>query len=70
MPVPRSSDPHGLGGDQGEWTFLTYDVDRPCAVCLHYLHRGQAVGYVKGQFMHARCYREDGGTPGAVPSVA
>ena len=30
--------------DRGEWTYLTYDVDRPCVVCLNYLHRGQAVG--------------------------
>jgi len=47
-------------GDHGEWTYLTYDVDRPCVVCQHYLHRGQAVGYVKGQLVHAKCYRENG----------
>jgi hypothetical protein len=47
----------------GEWTYLTYDVDRPCVVCLNYLHRGQAVGYVDGQLMHAKCYRGEGESP-------
>ena len=70
MPAPHASGPRAQGGDQGEWTFLTYDVDRPCAVCLDYLHRGQAVGYVKGQLMHARCYREGGGSPGRVEPAA
>ena len=56
--------------DRGEWTILTCDVDRPCAVCEDYLHRGQAAGFVKGQLVHARCYREDGGSAGRVPSAA
>jgi hypothetical protein len=58
-----SGDPKRFGGD-GEWTYLTYDVDRPCEVCLNYLHRGQAVGYVNGQLMHAKCYRPEEGSPG------
>ena len=70
MPAPHASGPRAQGGDQGEWTFLTYDVDRPCAVCLDYLHRGQAAGYVNGQLMHARCYREGGGSPGRVEPAA
>ena len=70
MPAPHASDVPAPAGDHGEWTFLTYDVDRPCAVCLDYLHRGQAVGYVKGQLMHARCYREGGGSPGRVEPAA
>jgi hypothetical protein len=57
-------------GDRGEWTYLTYDVDRPCVFCLNYLHRGQAVGYVYGQLMHAKCYREGEGSSGRQPSEA
>ena len=56
--------------DRGEWTYLTYDVDRPCVVCLNYLHRGQAVGYVNGQLVHAKCYREDQGPLGRQSSAA
>jgi len=55
--------------EPSEWTYLTYDVDRQCAVCEEYLHCGQAVGYVKGQPMHAKCYRE-GGESGRQPSAA
>jgi hypothetical protein len=57
------SDPK-RSADAGEWTYLTYDVDRPCAVCLNYLHRGQAVGYVGGQLVHAKCYRVEGESSG------
>jgi hypothetical protein len=59
------------GVDRGEWTVLTYDVDRPCVVCENYLHRGQAVGYIKGQLVHAKCYREgEESSPGRAPSAA
>lgn len=61
---------HPGGSDRGEWTFLTYDVDRPCAVCEHYLRRGQAVGFVDGRLVHAKCYREEDGSPGTQPSAA
>ena len=37
-----SPSPKHQSKDKGEWTVLTYDVDRPCVICLHYLHRGQA----------------------------
>jgi hypothetical protein len=56
--------------DRGEWTYLTYDVDHPCVICQHYLHRGQAVGYVKGQLVHAKCYREEDGSPERQSSAA
>ena len=58
---PQSpSESRHRGPDRGEWTYLTYDVDRPCVVCEQYLHTGQAVGFVKGELMHAKCYREGG----------
>jgi hypothetical protein len=69
MPPPSPSQSRHRGPDRGEWTYLTYDVDRPCAVCEQYLHSGQAVGYVEGQLLHARCYRE-GGESGRQPSAA
>jgi len=69
MPPPPPSQSPRRGLDRGEWTYLTYDVDRPCVVCEEYLHSGQAVGYVQGQLMHARCYRE-GGASGRQPSAA
>jgi hypothetical protein len=60
MPPPPPFESRHRSPDRGEWTYLTYDVDRPCVVCEEYLHSGQAAGYVKGQLMHARCYREGG----------
>jgi hypothetical protein len=50
-------------GDGGEWTYLTYDVERPCAICGDYVHRGQAVGYVDGRLVHAKCHRREGQAP-------
>ena len=69
MPPTPPSQSWGRGRDRGEWTFLTYDVDRPCVVCDEYVRTGQAVGYVKGALMHAKCYRE-GGESGRQPSAA
>jgi hypothetical protein len=55
---------------RGEWTYLMFEVDRPCAVCEEYVHRGQAAGYVAGRLVHARCYREDGDWSGRPPAAA
>ena len=43
-------------GDE-EWTFLTTDLtDTPCAICGNELRAGQAVGRVRDQIAHARCF--------------
>ncbi|MGH7314321.1 MAG: hypothetical protein ACREJV_14180 [Candidatus Rokuibacteriota bacterium] len=40
-----------------EWTFLTSDLtDTSCAVCGKELRAGQAVGHVRDQTIHARCF--------------
>ena len=46
-----------------EWTYLTADLaDTFCRICEKELRAGQAVGHVRDQFVHARCY--DQPTPG------
>ena len=54
---------------RGEWTYLMFEPERTCVVCLEYVHRGQAAGYVAGVVVHARCYREDDDWS-ALPPVA
>lgn len=41
-----------------QWQFLMFEVDAACAVCGEPLRIGQAVGYIRGRLLHARCYRE------------
>ena len=40
-----------------EWTYLTSDPDKSCAVCGLPIRAAQAAGYVDGETVHARCYR-------------
>ena len=65
-----SPSPKHQSKDKGEWTVLTYDVDRPCVICLHYLHRGQAVGYIDGTLVHAKCHQRNEETTGRRGSAA
>lgn len=69
MPPSPELEPRRRGLDRGEWTYLTFDVDRPCTICEEYLRSGQAVGLVKGQLVHAKCYRGEGESP-RQPSAA
>jgi hypothetical protein len=41
----------------GEWTYLTSDLEQSCAVCGTAIRAAQAAGYVDGAVVHARCYR-------------
>lgn len=41
-----------------EWDFITFDTGDTCSVCDQPIHAGQAVGYVKGMPIHAKCYRK------------
>ena len=41
-----------------EWTYLTSDPDASCAVCGLPIRVAQAAGYVNGETVHARCYRQ------------
>lgn len=48
--------PHRDKDDPPEWTYLTFDTDEDCAICKKPIHVGQAVGRIKGKFIHAKCY--------------
>lgn len=40
-----------------EWTYLTSDLsDTACAICGDELRAGQAIGRVRDQIAHARCF--------------
>jgi hypothetical protein len=43
-----------------EWDFITFDTEETCSVCQQLIHAGQAVGYVKGLPIHAKCYKKTG----------
>jgi hypothetical protein len=38
-----------------QWEFLTFDPETVCPICSEPIHAAQAVGYSRGQMMHARC---------------
>ncbi|HEV8310095.1 MAG TPA: hypothetical protein VGW35_20730 [Methylomirabilota bacterium] len=48
----------GVEHRKGEWTYLTYDLDKNCAECGGPLRAGQAVGYVRGEVVHAKCHQK------------
>jgi hypothetical protein len=54
---PRS-EPEPDPSQDDEWTYLMDDIGETttCDICGKDIHRYQAVGYVKGQTIHARCY--------------
>lgn len=43
---------------EDEWAYLVEDMGETttCDICGKDIHRFQAVGYVNGQTIHARCY--------------
>ncbi len=44
-----------------EWRIVESDTDDTCVVCGEPIHAWQAVGYVEGEVVHAKCYRRSPG---------
>jgi hypothetical protein len=41
-----------------EWRLVESDTDDMCVICGDTVHAWQAVGYVGGRVVHAKCYGE------------
>jgi hypothetical protein len=38
-----------------QWEFITFDPETVCPICGKPIHAAQAVGYCRGEMIHARC---------------